>query len=56
MIEPVTVSVAVTVCEAAVFSVTAEEKVCVPASPPVKVKLPGSTAAPSVEVKVTVPV
>ncbi len=37
VIEPVTVSVAVTVCEPAVLSVTAEETVCVPASPPVKV-------------------
>ncbi len=35
VIEPVTVSVAVTVCEPAVFSVT--EKTWTPASPPVKV-------------------
>ena len=37
LIEPVTVSVAVTVCEPAVFSVTAEEKVWVPLSPATKV-------------------
>ena len=34
LIEPVTVSVAVTVCEPAVLSVTAEPKVCEPSSPP----------------------
>ena len=33
LIEPVTVSVAVTVCEPAVFSVTPEAKVCEPLSP-----------------------
>ncbi len=37
LIVPVTVSVAVTVCEPAVFSVTAEEKVWVPLSPATKV-------------------
>ena len=37
LIEPVTVSVAVTVCEPAVFSVTAEPKVCEPLSPATKV-------------------
>ncbi len=53
---PVTVSVALTVCAPAVFSVTPDEKVCVPLSPPAKVKLPGSTAKPSVDVSATVPV
>ena len=47
---PVTVSVAVTVKEPSVLSVTGN----VP-TPPLKVVLAGRTAAPSVEVKCTVP-
>ena len=57
LIEPVVVSVAVTVCSPTVSSVTPAVKVFVPLSPPTKVRpVDGSVAAPSLDVNAIVPV